>query len=62
MYTPEDMADYMIGWDAEGFRGEGDYVEYVRTYIMWPLSSGHRVERERGPRRQRLGQEREQER
>ncbi|CAL5356789.1 unnamed protein product [Camellia sinensis] len=43
--TAEEMADYTIGWDAEGFRGEGDYLEYVRTYIMRPLSSGCRAER-----------------
>ncbi|GMP74044.1 hypothetical protein CsSME_00031580 [Camellia sinensis var. sinensis] len=42
-----EMADYTIGWDAEGFRGEGDYTEYVQTYIMQPLSSGCRAERER---------------
>ncbi|KAL7228266.1 hypothetical protein ACSBR2_007053 [Camellia fascicularis] len=41
------MADYTIGWDAEGFRGKGDYAEYVQTYIMRPLSSGRRAERER---------------
>ncbi|XP_028108473.1 uncharacterized protein LOC114307276 [Camellia sinensis] len=46
-FTPEQMPDYTIGWDAEGFRGEGDYTEYVRTYIMRPLSSGRRVEGER---------------
>ena len=46
-FTPEQMADYTIGWDAEGFRGEGDYSEYVRTDIMRPLSGGHRAERER---------------
>ncbi|KAI7989095.1 Protein MAIN-LIKE 2, partial [Camellia lanceoleosa] len=47
MYTIEDMADYTISWDAEGFRGEGDYAEYVRTYIMRPLSSGGQARRER---------------
>lgn len=46
-YTLEEMADYTIGWDAEGFRGEGDYTEYVQTYIMRPLNSGRRAERER---------------
>ncbi|KAL7248863.1 hypothetical protein ACSBR1_011112 [Camellia fascicularis] len=39
-FTLEQMTDYTIGWDAEGFRGEGDYTEYVQTYIMQPLSSG----------------------
>lgn len=46
-FTLEQMVDYTIGWDAEGFRGEGDYTEYVQTYIMRPLSSGRRAERER---------------
>ncbi|KAL7213424.1 hypothetical protein ACSBR2_016030 [Camellia fascicularis] len=46
-FTLEQMADYTIGWDAEGFRGEGDYAKYVRTCIMRPLSSGGRAERER---------------
>ncbi|XP_028122438.1 uncharacterized protein LOC114319608 isoform X1 [Camellia sinensis] len=46
-YPPHEMADYTIGWEAEGFRGEGDYAEYVQTYIMWPLSSGRRAERKR---------------
>ncbi|XP_028126245.1 uncharacterized protein LOC114322985 [Camellia sinensis] len=41
------MADYTIGWDLMHYRGIGDYTEYVRTYIMRPLSSGCRVERER---------------
>ncbi|GMP93976.1 hypothetical protein CsSME_00043599 [Camellia sinensis var. sinensis] len=44
-FTAQEMADYTIGWDAEGIRGEGDYREYVQTYIMRPLSDGHRVER-----------------
>ncbi|XP_028071578.1 uncharacterized protein LOC114273941 [Camellia sinensis] len=43
--TAKEMADYTISWDAEGFRGEGDYLEYVRTYIMRPLSGGRRAER-----------------
>ncbi|KAI7990360.1 Protein MAINTENANCE OF MERISTEMS, partial [Camellia lanceoleosa] len=46
-FTSEQMADYTIGWDAIRFRGIGDYREYVQTYIMWPLSGGRRVERER---------------
>ncbi|XP_028104430.1 protein MAINTENANCE OF MERISTEMS-like isoform X1 [Camellia sinensis] len=45
--TAEEMADYTIGWDAEGFRGEGDYSEYVRMYVMRPLSGGRRVQGER---------------
>ncbi|KAI8014400.1 Protein MAIN-LIKE 2, partial [Camellia lanceoleosa] len=47
-FTAELMADYTIGWEADDFRGEGDYSEYVRTFIMRPLSGGRRVERE-GP-------------
>ncbi|KAL7184930.1 hypothetical protein ACSBR2_026973 [Camellia fascicularis] len=46
-FTTEQMADYMLGWEADGFRGEGDYSEYVRTFIMRPLSSGRRAERGR---------------
>ncbi|XP_028058829.1 uncharacterized protein LOC114262654 [Camellia sinensis] len=45
--TAEEMADYTISWDAKGFKGEGDYAEYVRTYIMQPLNGGRRAERER---------------
>ena len=41
------LREYTAGWGAERHRGEGDYVEYVRTYIMRPLSSGRRAERER---------------
>ncbi|GMP99542.1 hypothetical protein CsSME_00046977 [Camellia sinensis var. sinensis] len=39
--------DYTVGWGAECHRGEGNYAEYVRTYIMRPLSFGRWVERER---------------
>ncbi|GMP61421.1 hypothetical protein CsSME_00023896 [Camellia sinensis var. sinensis] len=39
--------DYTVGWGAKHHRGEGDYTEYVRTYIMRPLSGGRRAERER---------------
>ncbi|XP_028079978.1 uncharacterized protein LOC114281629 [Camellia sinensis] len=46
-YPPYEMADYTIGWEAESFRGEGNYAEYVQTFIMRPLSSGRRAERER---------------
>ncbi|GMP24285.1 hypothetical protein CsSME_00001601 [Camellia sinensis var. sinensis] len=46
-YTLREMATYTIGGGAKGFRGEGDYTEYVQTYIMRPLSSGRRAERER---------------
>ncbi|XP_028069559.1 uncharacterized protein LOC114272081 [Camellia sinensis] len=46
-FTPERMADYTIGWDASGYRGEGHYSKYVRTFIMRPLSGGRRAERER---------------
>ncbi|XP_028051743.1 uncharacterized protein LOC114256325, partial [Camellia sinensis] len=46
-YTPQEMAVCTIGWDSEGFRGEGDYAEYVQTYIMRPLGSARRAERER---------------
>lgn len=42
IYPPHEMDDYTIGWEAEG-----DYAEYVQTYIMRPLSSGRRAERER---------------
>ncbi|GMP54999.1 hypothetical protein CsSME_00019959 [Camellia sinensis var. sinensis] len=44
-FTAEEMADYTVSWDAEGFRGEGDYRENVHTYIMRPLSGGRRAER-----------------
>ncbi|KAF5931800.1 hypothetical protein HYC85_027971 [Camellia sinensis] len=41
--TTEQLDDYSIGWEEAGFRGTGDYQEYVRTYLMRPLS-GRRVE------------------
>ncbi|KAF5932784.1 hypothetical protein HYC85_028955 [Camellia sinensis] len=41
--TPEQLDDYSIGWEEAGFRGIGDYQEYVRTYLMRPLS-GRRAE------------------
>ncbi|KAF5934658.1 hypothetical protein HYC85_030829 [Camellia sinensis] len=41
--TSEQMDDYTIGWEEAGFRGTGDYQEYVRTYLMQPLS-GRRAE------------------
>ncbi|GMP73604.1 hypothetical protein CsSME_00031310 [Camellia sinensis var. sinensis] len=46
-FTAQQMVDYTIGWDAEDFRGEGDYREYVQTYIMRPLNGGRRAERGR---------------
>ncbi|GMP84840.1 hypothetical protein CsSME_00038212 [Camellia sinensis var. sinensis] len=46
-FVAQDMRDYTIGWGAEHHRGEGDYAEYVRTYIMRPLSGGRRAEGER---------------
>ena len=45
-FPAEQRTDYTIGWEADGFRGEDDYLEYVRTFIMRPLSGGHRAERE----------------
>ena len=44
-FSFEHMRDYTVGWGAECHRGEGDYAEYVRTYIMRPLSGGRRAER-----------------
>lgn len=44
-FTAQEMADYTIGWDAGDFRGEGDFREYVQTYIMRPLSGDRRVEK-----------------
>ncbi|KAF5932593.1 hypothetical protein HYC85_028764 [Camellia sinensis] len=41
------MGDYTVDWGAEHHSGEGDYAEYVWTYIMRPLSGGRRVEGER---------------
>ncbi len=41
--TTEQLDDYSIGWEEAGFRGTGDYQEYVRTYLMRPLS-GRRAE------------------
>ncbi|GMQ09921.1 hypothetical protein CsSME_00053127 [Camellia sinensis var. sinensis] len=46
-YTLEEMIDYMIGWDSAGFRGEGDYTEYIQAYLMPPLTGPHGAERER---------------
>ncbi|KAI7994534.1 Protein MAINTENANCE OF MERISTEMS, partial [Camellia lanceoleosa] len=46
-FSLEHMREYTTGWGVEHHRGEGDYAEYVRTYIMRPLSGGHRAERER---------------
>ncbi|KAF5932894.1 hypothetical protein HYC85_029065 [Camellia sinensis] len=46
-FTAREMRDYTVGWGAEHHRGEGDYAEYVRTYIMRPLSGGRRAEGER---------------
>ena len=34
IYTPQELAVYTSGWDSEGIREEGDYAEYVQTYIM----------------------------
>ncbi|CAL5434682.1 unnamed protein product [Camellia sinensis] len=45
--TSEQMDDYTIGWEEAGFRGTGDYREYVQTYLMRPLSGGRRAERAR---------------
>ncbi|GMP66676.1 hypothetical protein CsSME_00026940 [Camellia sinensis var. sinensis] len=41
------MIDHTIGWDSNFFRDEGDYSEFIQTYLMRPLASAHRVERER---------------
>ncbi|KAF5932590.1 hypothetical protein HYC85_028761 [Camellia sinensis] len=41
--TTEQLDDYSIGWEEARFRGTGDYQEYVRTYLMRPLS-GRRAE------------------
>ncbi|KAF5941397.1 hypothetical protein HYC85_022564 [Camellia sinensis] len=41
--TTEQLDDYSIGWEEAGFRGTGDYREYVQTYLMRPLS-GRRAE------------------
>ncbi|GMP55001.1 hypothetical protein CsSME_00019961 [Camellia sinensis var. sinensis] len=46
-FAAQEMGDYTVGWGAEHHRGEGDYAEYVRSYIMRPLSGGRRVEGER---------------
>lgn len=46
-YTLAEMTDYTIGWSHERFVDEGDYTEYVQTYIMRPLIGAGRVERER---------------
>ncbi|KAF5932180.1 hypothetical protein HYC85_028351 [Camellia sinensis] len=46
-FTAREMREYTTGWGAEHHRGEGDYAEYVRTYIMRPLSGGRRAEGER---------------
>ncbi|KAF5933242.1 hypothetical protein HYC85_029413 [Camellia sinensis] len=42
--TAEQMDDYTVGWGEAGFRGIGDYREYVQTYLMRPLSGGRRAE------------------
>ena len=47
LYTPVEMIDHTKGRDSEGFKDEGDYAEYVQTYIMWPLPGARRVERAR---------------
>ncbi|GMP96823.1 hypothetical protein CsSME_00045303 [Camellia sinensis var. sinensis] len=44
-FTAQEMADYTIGWDTGDFRGEGDFREYIQTYIMRPLSGCRRAER-----------------
>ncbi|GMP62927.1 hypothetical protein CsSME_00024839 [Camellia sinensis var. sinensis] len=41
------MMDYTIGLDSDFFRDEGDYTEFIQTYLMRPLASARRVERER---------------
>ena len=46
-FSLEQMRDYSVGWGTEHHKGEGDYAEYVRTYIMRPLSGGRRAEGER---------------
>ena len=46
-FSLEQMRGFTVGWSEEHHRGEGDYAEYVRTYIMRPLSGGRRAEGER---------------
>ncbi|KAF5932472.1 hypothetical protein HYC85_028643 [Camellia sinensis] len=46
-FTAREMREYTTGWGEEHHRGEGDYTEYIRTYIMRPLSGGRRAEEER---------------
>ncbi|GMP58622.1 hypothetical protein CsSME_00022221 [Camellia sinensis var. sinensis] len=46
-FTAWEMREYTTGWGEEHHRGEGGYAEYVRTYIMRPLSGGRRAEGER---------------
>ena len=45
-YSFQQMEDYTLGWavDVDADRGEGDYSEYVRTFLMRPLSGGRRVD------------------
>ncbi|GMP55320.1 hypothetical protein CsSME_00020173 [Camellia sinensis var. sinensis] len=41
------MIDYTISWDSDFFRDEGDYTEFIQTYLMRLLTGARRVERER---------------
>ncbi|GMQ02233.1 hypothetical protein CsSME_00048557 [Camellia sinensis var. sinensis] len=41
------MIDFMIGWDTDFFRDDGDYTNFIQIYLMRPLTSAHRAERER---------------
>lgn len=38
-YTLQEMRRYTVGWDAECFRGKGDYTEFIQAYLMSPLGS-----------------------
>lgn len=39
--------DFTIGWDADFFRAEGDYTDFIQTYLMRPLTGARRAERGR---------------
>lgn len=48
-YTPQEMIDFMIGWDADLFRLDGDYTVFIQTYLMPALTRAQRGGRDRAP-------------
>ena len=41
--STEEVIQFMVGLDADYFRAKGDYVAFIRTHLMPPLTGvrGH---------------------